>query len=215
MVLKLSNFREINIGKIFPSLLFRSNHPICNGRQVDDIILYANNAKIKTIINLSDDIYSIKSKLVYSPWYKGMFEGGNVIALNINMKFDVRNDGFKKRVKDGLLFMIERKPPYLIHCEAGIDRTGFFSIILGALMEAAFDDVVRDYMLSFVDENEYSVNDYNKGSIFLRNLFSDIKGELIGSNENIHKLSKKYLVEDVGLNINEVKKLVDLLMAVF
>jgi hypothetical protein len=57
MVMNSSNFREIHTGKISQKLLYRSNHPICNGKQVKDIILAANNAKIKTIVNLSDNIH--------------------------------------------------------------------------------------------------------------------------------------------------------------
>ena len=79
-------------------------------------------------------------------------------------------------------------------------------------MEAIFDDIVKDYMLSFIDNSEYSMNDYKNGSVFIINLFSKIKGALINPNENLQDLSQKYLLDKVGLNSNEILKLKSKLM---
>ena len=203
------NFRGINYGKIAPNKLYRSSHPIFNGAQVKDIIVSANYSKIQTVINLSDTIHSLKSKIIHCPWYKNIFEMNNVIALNINMKFNFMDEKFFQKIKSGLLFMLDHDPPYLIHCEAGIDRTGFLSVILESFMETPFDDIVKDYMLSFVDNEAYSLNDYNNGKTFITNLFSTIKGQLINSNENLQQLSKKYLLEKVKLDVNELKSLIN------
>jgi protein tyrosine/serine phosphatase len=203
-VLTSSNFREIHMSKIAPKTLYRSNHPICNGKQVPDIILAANYAKINTIINLSDDMRSVKSKVAFCPWYKKLYESNNVIALNISMRFDIMEKKFCAKIKNGLLFMIEHDPPYLIHCEAGIDRTGFLSLLIESFMGAAFDDIVKDYMLSFVESKEYSANDRKNGSLFMRNMFSKIKGELFNLDENLQSLSEKYLVEKIGLDDGQI-----------
>jgi protein tyrosine phosphatase len=207
VIINSSNFREINMGKIPPKTLYRSNHPICNAMQVEDIILAANYANINTIINLSDNARSLKSKIISCPWYKKYYESNTVIALNINMDFDIADSVFKKKIKSGILFMIEHVPPYLIHCEAGIDRTGFLSMLLESFMETEIKDIARDYMLSFVDKTEYSLNDYKNGSLFIRNLFSKIKGEPIGLNEDLQSLAAQYLVESIGLNNNEINLL--------
>jgi protein tyrosine/serine phosphatase len=207
MIIESSNFREIRMGKISPKTLYRSNHPICNRKQVPDIILAANYAKINTIINLSDNIQTLISKVAFCPWYKKIYESNSVITLNIDMQFQITNQRFKEKIKWGIQFMIEHDPPYLIHCEAGIDRTGFLSIVLESFMGAKFDDIVKDYMLSYVDINEYSANDYKNGSMFVRNMFSKIKGSLINSYEDLQYLSKKYLVEKIGLNANQIELL--------
>ena len=203
MILQSLNFREINKGKISPNTLYRSSHPIRNGMQVDDIILTANNAKIKTIINLSDDMSLLESKIENCSWYKEIYEGDNVITLD--MGYDILGDQFNEKIKCGLIFMIEHEPPYLIHCEAGMDRTGFLLIILESFMEMVFDDIVKDYMLSFIDEDEYTVKDYWTGSEFILNTFSLVKGELVNTHENIQELSTKYLREKIGLNENELE----------
>jgi protein tyrosine/serine phosphatase len=192
------------MGTISPKTLYRSSHPICNREQVPEIILAANYAKINTVINLSDNIVTLIGKVYCCPWYKKIYERNSVIALNISMQFHPTNKKFRDKIKNGILFMIEHEPPYLIHCEAGIDRTGFFSLILESFTGAKFDDIVKDYMFSYVDKDEYSADDYKNGSVFMINMFSKIKGELVNSNENLQYLTKNYLVEKIGLNADEI-----------
>ena len=200
IVVSSSNFREIAMGEIAPGTLYRSNHPIYNGKQVKEIILAVNKAKIQTVINLSDNIQSLRSKILYCPWYRKIFEDNRVIALNASMKFSVTEREFMDKIQDALTFMAENDPPYLLHCEAGIDRTGFLSALLESFMGASFDEMVRDYMLSFVDKNEYSGDDHRNGSIFLSNLFSKMKGELIRQTEDLQLVATGYLRYKIGID---------------
>jgi protein tyrosine/serine phosphatase len=208
MLINHSKFSEINYRPILPGILYRSSHPVCNGKQVEDIILALTCAKIKTIVNLSDDLHSLESKIKVCPVYKKLFNDNNVIALNINMNFKIIDFSFCKKLKQGILFMCEHDPPYLIHCEAGIDRTGFFALIIEALMGVKLDGIIKDYMLSFFDDNEYSLNNKNR-SIYVRNVFSEIKGGLIDQNEDLQTLSIQYLKGKVGLNGDEINSLID------
>ncbi|GHU67414.1 hypothetical protein FACS189447_09600 [Spirochaetia bacterium] len=204
MIKKPSNFREICMGGISPNKLYRSNHPVYNGKQVSDIIMAANYAKINTVINLVDTVPALKSKIIFCPWYKKLYENNNVITLNISMKFGIMEQTLHEKIRKGVKFMIKHDPPYLLHCEAGIDRTGFLSIILESFMGAKFENMARDYMLSFVGSSEYSTNDYNNGTIFIRNLFSEIKGGLINSDDDLQSLSKSYLLNNIGLRDSEL-----------
>jgi protein tyrosine/serine phosphatase len=115
-----SNFREIKSGSISPGILYRSDHPVFDGRKVSDIAIAAGLARINTAINLADSDASLKSKLAVCPWYKELYENGSIIALNMNMFFT--EPLFCKKLKRGLLFIIEHESPYLIHCEAGLKR---------------------------------------------------------------------------------------------
>jgi hypothetical protein len=54
-------------------------------------------------------------------------------------------------VAEGLEFMARRQGPYLFHCTEGKDRTGFVAALLEALMGATKDQIVADYMQSYVD----------------------------------------------------------------
>jgi protein tyrosine/serine phosphatase len=188
------------MGKISPKKLYRSNHPICNGKQDPDIVMVANYAQINTIINLSDNIQSLLQKIMFCPWYKKIYENNNVISLNIGMQFNIMEQRFNVKIKRGLLFMIEHNPPYLIHCEAGIDGTGFFSFLIESFMGVKFDDIVKDYMLSYVESDKFSEDDYKNGSIFIQNMFSKIKGELLNSNDDLLTITSKYLIKKIGLS---------------
>jgi protein tyrosine/serine phosphatase len=103
------------------------------------------------------------------------------------MNFDIFEDTFIQKLKRCIIFMIEHDSPYLIHCEAGIDRTGFLSIILESFMGVGFNDIVKDYMLSFVENDEFSENDYKNGALFITNIFTKIKCNLINSDDNLKK----------------------------
>jgi len=204
---KPSSFREINTGTISPGTIYRSSHPICDGRQVKDIILQANEAKIKTILNLSDSIQSLKFKAIYCPWYNKLIKDNNVKAFNIRKYNNIMDKTFTQKIKQCILFIIKHEPPYLIHCEAGIDRTGFLSLILEAFMGATFDEIVKDYMLSYIDRDEYSKKDHLEGSAIIRGIFGTIKGELMDPDENIKNLAEKYCIKNIGLSEKDLKYL--------
>jgi hypothetical protein len=59
-------------------------------------------------------------------------------------------------------------------------------------------------MLSFVDENEYTLNDSKNGILFLTNLFTKISGETFTTNKNLKDLTIKYLKEKVKLKDDEI-----------
>jgi protein tyrosine/serine phosphatase len=92
----------------------------------------------------------------------------------------------------------------LVHCEAGIDRTGFLSIILEAFMGASLEDIVKYYMISFVDCSKYSPDDYKKGLDFVRDTFSRIEEEPVQAKDDLQVLAAKYLTEQVGLGKDEL-----------
>jgi hypothetical protein len=202
------------MGNIAPRTLYRSNHPICGYEQVKDIILSASSAKIKTILNLVDSPQALQWKTMACPWYKNIFDSGNALALNISMSFSVGDRKFCRKLKDGIEFMIDHEPPYLIHCEAGIDRTGFLAIILEAFMGANLDDMASDYMLSFFDKSEYAVDAHEHGLLFIRKLFEPIKNikkQDIDDNEDLRGLSVRFLADKkyIGLGSGELKRLED------
>jgi hypothetical protein len=72
-------------------------------------------------------------------------------------------------------------------------------------MGANFNDIAKDYILSYVDSSEYSSNDHRNGSAYIRNLFTTIKGQLIDDDENLQSLSEKYFTEYIGLDSGELK----------
>ena len=204
---KASNFREIQAGDISLKTLYRSGHPIYKGGQVKEIVISANEAKIRTIINLSDSAASLKPGLLYCPWYKKLYDAKNVVPLDISMNFNIMDTLFLKKIKRGIKFMLKSGPPYLIHCQIGIDRTGFFAILLESFMKAGIEEMAKDYMLSYVNLNEYSEIDREIGSEFVINTLAKISDKHIQPNEDYQGIAWKYLNKKVKLTENELLEL--------
>jgi hypothetical protein len=110
-----------------------------------------------TVINLADSTDNIKTYLAAkdfaSPYYAELYKNNQVLCLNMGLAY--ASDEFKASIIKGLAFMSENKGPYLFHCTEGKDRTGFFGALLGSLMGASKDQIVDDYMQSYI--NYYDV----------------------------------------------------------
>jgi len=153
-----ANFRGIEMGTIAKGVLYRSSSPIDNqlGRAAYADYL-AKNAYIATVVNLSDSADNMKTYLAAkdfnSPYYAELAEKGQVIFLNMSLAYS--SDEFRANVVKGLNFMAEHDGPYLFHCTEGKDRTGFFAALIEALMGGTKDQIVADYMQSYI--NYYKV----------------------------------------------------------
>lgn len=153
-----ANFRNIVMGSIAKGVLYRSSSPISNeiGRAsyADKLI---KGAKINTVVDLADSSDNIKTYLAAkdfaSPYYAQLYKDNKVLCLNMGLAY-ASND-FKAGIIKGLVFMSENKGPYLFHCTEGKDRTGFMGALLESLMGASKDQIVEDYMQSYI--NYYNV----------------------------------------------------------
>ncbi|WP_051259799.1 tyrosine-protein phosphatase [Peptoniphilus mikwangii] len=149
-----ANFREVKTGLIAPGVLYRTSSPINPGLKrasfADTLIKKAN---VKTVLNFADSEDEIKKyiadKEFNSPYYKGLFESGKVIALNMGVDFMA--DEFGTKLKDGLEFFAKGEAPYAIHCTEGKDRAGFVSILLEMLGGATVEEIKEDYMISYMN----------------------------------------------------------------
>ena len=153
-----ANFREIVGGNLGSGALFRSSSPVNNeiGRaKYTDELVSLNN--IKSVMNLADSRETIegyfKEEDFASPYYKSLYENGEVIALNMGVSFKTRE--FQNGLVEGLTFLSKNEGPYLVHCNEGKDRAGFTSALLSALMGLTYDEIASDYMTSY--ENYYHV----------------------------------------------------------
>ena len=153
-----ANFREIVGGNLGSGALFRSSSPVNNeiGRaKYADELMSLNN--IKSVMNLADSRETIegyfKEEDFASPYYKSLYENGEVIALNMGVSFKTRE--FQNGLVEGLTFLSKNEGPYLVHCNEGKDRAGFTSALLSALMGLTYDEIASDYMTSY--ENYYHV----------------------------------------------------------
>ena len=153
-----ANFREIVGGNLGNGALYRSSSPVNNeiGRAMYADKLAEEN-KINTVMNLADSSDAVegyfKEEGFASPYYKSLYERGQVIALNMGVSFKTRE--FQLALVEGLTFLSLNEGPYLVHCNEGKDRAGFTSALLSALMGLSYEEIAADYMTSY--ENYYHV----------------------------------------------------------
>jgi protein tyrosine/serine phosphatase len=198
------NFREIRVGAISPNTLYRSSHPIPGDRQESLIALLAAKYRIAAVINLSDSPFEVKRKAFFAPWYKRLFINNQIIALG--MDFDIIGKSFNRKLKNALQFIIKTSGPWLIHCHAGIDRTGFVSMVLEALMGATIDDITHDYLLSFnsIFESSMFIHSNKADSMVVIQLLSTMDGSLSISDQTLQGMAEHYLKDKIGLSIEEI-----------
>jgi protein tyrosine/serine phosphatase len=198
------NFREIRMGSIAPGKLYSSRHPIKDNKQEKAISLLATNARIMTVLNLSDTTTEITRKAFYAPWYNNLLKTGRVIALG--MDFQHNSDHYRKKLKKGLRFIINTEGPWLIHCHAGVDRTGFFSMVLEAFMGATVDEIVNDYLLSFnsiFDSDIYGEVNTSDSQVAMQ-LLSDMGGLQAITDNNLEAIATHYVRNVIGLSAEEL-----------
>ncbi len=166
-----SNFRPIEMGSIGDKKLYRSASPINDDRNRAAVTnALVRDVGINTIVNMADSNEEIAQYITRegfdSEFYRGLFEKGNVLSLNMSMDF--RSDDFANKLIDGFTFIAQNEGPYLIHCNEGKDRTGFACMLIEMLMGADLNSIIEDYMLSY--ENYYGITfstDGNKYQLIL------------------------------------------------
>jgi protein tyrosine/serine phosphatase len=204
----LSNFREIRIGSIKPGILYRSGHPISFADMQDKTIAkLALQARISTVLNLVDTNGGLKRKTFFAPWYHKLYKQGRIIALRL--MFDITDKKYTSKLKQVLRFMLTHDGPYLIHCYAGIDRTGFVSALLEALMGANLDEIVADYLLSYKVNKKYVKGNrqYQQDSLVILELLTKMNKGIPVTNSIIQMAAEDYLELSIKLSPNEINAL--------
>ncbi len=146
-----ANFREIAFGDVASKRLYRSSSPINPeiGRNT-----YADAALeevgVTVIMNLADSSEVAKG---YPDFEESYYSEQKVIYLNLGVDFAAED--FKSGLAKGLRFFANNKGVYAVHCTEGKDRAGFVSALLECLCGASYEDVVTDYMQTYI--NYYGV----------------------------------------------------------
>ncbi|MCR4622358.1 MAG: tyrosine-protein phosphatase [Clostridiales bacterium] len=155
---EFANFREVALGSIAPGRFYRAASAIDNKHNraafADKFIEAAGVNAVMNMANTDEELAALLTAEDFaSPYYKALAEGGKVIALGMPVNFS--SDEFAEGIVKGLTFLSENEAPYMVHCTEGKDRAGFASMLIEALMGASEEEIVKDYMQSYV--NYYSV----------------------------------------------------------
>ena len=153
-----ANFREVTAGSIPPGTLYRSASPVNDeyGRAAFACALMEplGIGAVMNLANTEEELLGYFGQADFSATaYRELYEAGRVIALG--MSADFTSPDFNEGLVRGLTFLSGHDAPYLVHCTEGKDRAGFASMMLEMLGGAALDEIVTDYMLSYV--NYYGV----------------------------------------------------------
>lgn len=218
-----ANFREITTSGMKPKTVYRSGNPLnCSSNAVRYAYVdkLASQVGIKTEIDLADTDAAIanyrKTDGYDAPYCLALYDSQQTIPLGLTA--DAFSPKFMNKLAEGLRFMISHEPPYLIHCNEGKDRCGFVSMLLEALAGATFDEVAKDYLVTFWNLNRTAVGSdcYNVrkkfgidrmvwllGHIDDANHVADVNWDSISPQSvNLHDAARQYMMQ-CGLSMSE------------
>jgi len=209
---EITNFREIKAGNMKSGIIYRGSHPFLKDKERDEIYSkLVSDAGINCVINMADNSNDLDYIANFVPWYNTLLRNGNVTGLDIQFDFDFFNqfalDVFNYRLRQGFKFLLTHNGPYLIHCNAGADRTGFIAAIIELLFGAGINDVIYDYLLSYgkdiadaMEEDEYFITG--------RNIYGQINAIVNGrieDSENLQVNIEKYFLNGIMLTAEELE----------
>jgi len=212
---ELTNFREICMGSMKNGIIYRASYPVFKiDKERDDMYTeLVIDAGINCIINLAGNEKDIQALTSMVPWYNTLFKNNNVIGLGIQFDFNFLDkfeyDIFNYRLRQGFKFLISHNGPYLIHCNAGADRTGFVAAIIELLLGASLDEVIYDYLLSYRKEFA-DAKDKELNFITGRNIYGQINAVIngkINDSDNLQRNIETYFLEKIGLTVKELEAL--------
>ena len=205
-----ANFRMVDTTGMGKNKLYRSSSPINPeiGRST-----YADKAArdagIITVVNLAD------ASNTYESPEDSYYRTCQVVYLNLGMNF--ASEGSLESLARGMRFIIDGEAPYLLHCNEGKDRAGFVSALLECLMGATIDEIVEDYMETYI--NYYGVE---KESEKYEAVVNSNIVPILNANFKVKDIyqadlaaeAEAFLTEDLGLSSDEVTALKEKLGAV-
>ncbi|MCL2042787.1 MAG: tyrosine-protein phosphatase [Treponema sp.] len=216
---EITNFREICMGNMKKGIIYRGSYPVFRidperDRIYDKLI---SEAGINCVINLAGNASDLEIIANLVPWYNTLLRENNVIGLDIQFEFDFLNtfeyEVFNYKLRQGIEFLLIHKGPYLIHCNAGVDRTGFVAAIIALLCGASIDEIIYDYLLSYGKDFADAKNDelqYITG----RNIYGQINAIVNGKIEDRRNLQaniEKYFLKNIGLSKEQLERLKEIL----
>jgi len=155
------NFRALSGGSLKENFLYRGASPVDNsrGRAAYTDALLAQHG-VRFVVDLADSEEDFAAYMAAedfaSDYTAGLLSEGRDVLLD--MGSDYQSEAYRKSVVTGLRQFLsladtdqsyEPAGPVYIHCMEGKDRTGFVCTLLEALAGATYDEMLRDYMLTY------------------------------------------------------------------
>ena len=155
--LEYANFRMLDSRNLRKGVFYRGGSPLNHylslerSRIINRLCLENN---ISAIVDLVDTSSEIECRLNDYCELKDSYAAQLYFSNNVYSGFFPR-DIFGVEARQQLLyifhFLNSHKPPFLIHCNGGLFRTGFLCFIIEGLMGADPQELINDYMTSYVN----------------------------------------------------------------
>ena len=205
---EFANFREVRCSKLKPHMLYRSSSPIDPQLKRHSIVDEAmKEAGVKTIINVVNKQDRAEKLDGYFDTY---YSKQNILFVPAPIFFF--GEKFNSVIRNMVRYMIAHEGPYLIHCWEGKDRTGYIVAILLSLLGANKQEIVADFMESYVNFFQIKRGSETYMRIALRIYHMIKRGFNIGdvSNVDLAKEAYDYLLR-IGLTNEEIDRLISIL----
>lgn len=214
-----ANYRAMTGGDLKEGLFYRSASPVDNtynrAAYVDSLI---SKDGIGFILNLSDNEEEMQSYMdeadFNSPYVASLYQVGKIIFLDMSASYGAQD--YRESVAQGLRAVLENDGPYLIHCLEGKDRTGFVAMLIEALCNADYEELLSDYMITY--DNYYHINQTDKKKQYdaiVDIKFNDMVCFLAGvdsveeiKNVDLQTKAAEYLMSG-GMTENEIARLIN------
>lgn len=142
-----ANARMVQFGDMKPNRLFRSASPFDNqANRAPFVSQFLEKHGVKTALNLSDTPEKIASYEL-PPYSKSIYDAGNVVLCPVDANYT--SDKYNTKLIGALKELPKHPAPYVVHCVEGKDRTGYVCAMIEALCGATYDEIVKDYMITY------------------------------------------------------------------
>lgn len=195
-----ANFRKVTTTGM-GDCLYRSSSPLNdeNGRAA-----YAMKATEEAGVNVIVNIEEAKDIAQSRASYEGSYYSRQKVSYFL-MTTDFIGKTNNGPLCDALRFMAENPGIYCIHCKEGKDRTGFVTAVLELLMGATMDEVIDDYMVTYM--NFYKVEKGTEQYSYISNQITDeLKANGISDTGALQEQTEQFLL-GTGLSSDEISKL--------
>lgn len=194
------NYREITKSNKNESLIYRSSSPCDDDyNRAYYVSELCRKYNVNYIIDLSNDQNDLdkyyKNKETNNQYWKKLYEENKVIPTRLDANY--RSKKCANTIINALRFIIDNSGPFMMHCAEGKDRTGFFAIIIKAIMGHTLDEIEQDYMLTYGEY--YNITKQNNQEKYkaIKELYFDSMIEYLCNNKLINTLSNNDIYTNV------------------
>lgn len=161
-----TNYRSLSFGKIKDDYIYRGVAPYREDGRAPYICNNLKNDNIEYVVTLSDTQETINNMLSDPAYDNNYFlqsvKDGTIIddVAYYDYLIDFSNLQHIQILVKSLKNLSESNGKVYVHCHSGRDRTGGYCVMLGCLVDATYEDIVKDYMLSYELLSYITIQDY-------------------------------------------------------